>query len=46
LALDPLNRVNFTDEDKFILIKCRSYYKSMGKYFAVFLTSINWSDPE
>lgn len=41
-----MDRVNITEKEKFILIKCRNYYKSQGKYFSMFLWSIDWSDPE
>jgi hypothetical protein len=46
LNSDPLSRVHFTAQDKFILMKCRIYYKSLGKNFPIFLYSIDWSEPE
>ncbi|CAD8171964.1 unnamed protein product [Paramecium pentaurelia] len=46
LKFDPLQRHLYTDEDKFILLKCRNHYKNQPSAFPIFLCAINWSDPE
>ncbi|CAD8121098.1 unnamed protein product [Paramecium sonneborni] len=46
LKFDPLQRHLYTDDDKFILLKCRNYYKNQPSAFPIFLCAINWSDPE
>lgn len=45
LNTDPLNRDKFTDEEKFILIKCRHHYKTLPNALPIFLVAIDWSDP-
>jgi len=45
LNTDPLNRGSFTEEEKFILIKCRHHYKTLPNALPIFLVAIDWSDP-
>ena len=44
LNVDPLNR-NFTDEERFILLKCRHHYKTLPSALPIFLCAIDWTDP-
>lgn len=46
LKFDPLQRHLYTDDDKYILLKCRNHYKNRSSAFPIFLCAINWSDPE
>lgn len=46
LKFDPLTRGLYSDEDKFILLKCRNYYKNSPSAFPIFLCAIDWSDPD
>ncbi len=46
LQQDPLNRNKYKPNDKDILIKCRSHYKSLPHGLQIFLTIIDWTDPE
>ena len=45
LNTDPLNRGNFKEDEKFILIKCRHHYKTLPNALPIFLVAIDWSDP-
>ena len=46
LQQDPLNRNKYKPNEKDILIKCRSHYKSLPHGLQIFLTIIDWTDPE
>ena len=46
LHLNPLQQQELTNDEKFILLKCRNHYKSLSKALPIFLTAIDWSNPE
>ena len=46
LNLNPLDMQELEDDEKFILLKCRNHYKTLSKALPIFLSAIDWSDPE
>jgi len=45
LVRDPLNW-KFNETERELLIKCRYHYKNTSSYLPLFLSAIDWSDPE
>lgn len=46
LNIDPLKMNQLTEQEKFILLKCRHHYKSMNYGIQLFLSAIDWAQPE
>jgi len=46
LNLNPLEMQELTEDEKYILLKCRNHYKSLSKALPIFLAAIDWSNPE
>ena len=46
LNLNPLDQQELKKEERFILLKCRNHYKSLSKALPIFLSAIDWADPE
>jgi phosphatidylinositol-4,5-bisphosphate 3-kinase len=43
---DPMIRHKFSNEDKKILLSCRYHYKTLESGLPIFLSAIDWWDPE
>ncbi|CAD8067341.1 unnamed protein product [Paramecium primaurelia] len=46
LSATSLDRVHYTQLDKFLLMICRHHYKTLPYALQLFLKAVNWADPK